>query len=136
MRISAAALPVQSCDSAGTASARAAGFAGKGTILADDEYLAGNMRVQFPEARVMAARYPLFRPPQRSEERARASDLRDAEFIARVGCERVMGRELIGDLPGEARGEAAPDIDGSEFGALPDGVGREFLLLARKVRLL
>lgn len=46
----------------------AQGFKGKGTILADDEYLAGNMRVQFPEARVLAARYPLFRPAQRSAD--------------------------------------------------------------------
>jgi len=39
-----------------------AGFAGRGTVLADDEYLAGNLRARFPEARVLAARFPLFRP--------------------------------------------------------------------------
>lgn len=46
----------------------AAGFSGRGTILADDEYLAGNMRVQFPEARVLAARYRLFVPPRHAED--------------------------------------------------------------------
>ncbi len=40
----------------------AAGYRGGGTIVADDPYLAGNFRLQFPEARVLASRYPLFRP--------------------------------------------------------------------------
>lgn len=37
---------------------RSAGFSGKGTIVVRDVHLGGNLRVQFPEARVMAAGYP------------------------------------------------------------------------------
>lgn len=40
----------------------AAGFGGTGTILADEAHLGGNLRSRFPRARVLAARYPLFRP--------------------------------------------------------------------------
>ncbi|MEE8246340.1 MAG: hypothetical protein V3S87_03655, partial [Alphaproteobacteria bacterium] len=41
----------------------AAGYRGGGTILADDQYLAGNFRLQFPAARMLTSRYPLFLPP-------------------------------------------------------------------------
>lgn len=37
---------------------RAAGFAGTGTILADGFHIGGNMRVEFPAARVIDAAYP------------------------------------------------------------------------------
>jgi 4-amino-4-deoxy-L-arabinose transferase-like glycosyltransferase len=37
---------------------RRAGFDGKGTIVVPDSHLGGNLRVQFPEARVMSAGYP------------------------------------------------------------------------------
>jgi hypothetical protein len=37
---------------------RHAGFSGKGTIVAAHVHLAGNLRVQFPEARVMEVAYP------------------------------------------------------------------------------
>ncbi len=40
----------------------AAGYRGGGTIVADDQYLAGNFRLQFPAARVLTSRYPLFLP--------------------------------------------------------------------------
>ncbi len=79
----------------------AAGFAGKGTILADDEYLAGNMRVQFPEARVMAARYPLFRPPQTSE-RAQCLVVWHAEHGQRLPAR-------LSALARHATGTAVPD---------------------------
>lgn len=42
---------------------REGGFGGAGLIMADDEYVAGNMRVQFPGSVVNSARYPLFAPP-------------------------------------------------------------------------
>jgi hypothetical protein len=37
---------------------RGAGFSGKGTVVVRDIHLGGNLRVQFPEARVMATGYP------------------------------------------------------------------------------
>jgi hypothetical protein len=37
---------------------RSAGFSGGGTIVVRDVHLGGNLRVQFPDARVMAAGYP------------------------------------------------------------------------------
>jgi hypothetical protein len=80
---------------------RAAGFTGKGTILADDEYLAGNMRVQFPEARVMAARYPLFRPKQ-GPERAQCLVVWHAERGQRLPAR-------LSALARHATGTAVPD---------------------------
>ena len=38
---------------------RADGFSGLGTVLAYDEHLAGNLRVVFPQARIVYIRYPL-----------------------------------------------------------------------------
>jgi hypothetical protein len=38
---------------------RSAGFSGKGTIVVRDLHLGGNLRVQFPEARVMATGHPV-----------------------------------------------------------------------------
>lgn len=37
---------------------RSAGFSGKGTIVVSDVHLGGNLRVQLPNARVMATGYP------------------------------------------------------------------------------
>lgn len=42
---------------------RAEGFDGKGTVLAGDNYVAGNMRVAFPEARIITPRFPEVVPP-------------------------------------------------------------------------
>lgn len=42
---------------------REAGYDGRGTIVAGDNYVAGNFHVQFPEARVVSSRYPEFAPP-------------------------------------------------------------------------
>ncbi|MCC6467356.1 MAG: glycosyltransferase family 39 protein [Alphaproteobacteria bacterium] len=79
----------------------AAGFHGQGTILADDEYLAGNMRVQFPQARVLAARYPLFRPPARGDGNGQCLLVWHAE----------TGARLPPRLAGLARHAAGMEID-------------------------
>lgn len=42
---------------------REAGYDGRGTIVAGDNYVAGNFHLQFPEARVVSSRYPEFAPP-------------------------------------------------------------------------
>lgn len=42
---------------------RAEGYAGGGTILAGDNYVAGNFRVAFPDTRIVTARYPEVEPP-------------------------------------------------------------------------
>ncbi|MCK6452747.1 MAG: glycosyltransferase family 39 protein [Alphaproteobacteria bacterium] len=86
------------------------GFSGRGTILADDEYLAGNMRVQFPEARVLAARYRLFRPTERpsapGDGEARCLVAWEATWDgARPGRLDMMAREALGL---ELRGAGAP----------------------------
>jgi len=39
------------------------GYAGNGTIVAGDVYVAGNMRVAFPDARVLTPRFPEVVPP-------------------------------------------------------------------------
>lgn len=39
------------------------GYNGQGTIIAGDNYIAGNFRVQFPEARILTPRYPEVVPP-------------------------------------------------------------------------
>lgn len=44
------------------------GYDGKGTILAGDNYVAGNAVVNFPEARVITPRFPEIVPPRRPEE--------------------------------------------------------------------
>ncbi|GAB5470965.1 MAG: glycosyltransferase family 39 protein [Rhodospirillales bacterium] len=46
---------------------RAEGYAGGGTIVAGDIHIAGNLRTQFPEARILTPRYPEVRPPAASE---------------------------------------------------------------------
>ena len=40
-----------------------AGYGGDGTIIAGDNYIAGNFRVQFPDARILTPRYPEVVPP-------------------------------------------------------------------------
>ncbi len=62
----------------------AQGFRGQGTILADDAHLAGNMRVQFPAARVLAARYPLFRPPAQGDARGQCLVVWHAGNVTRI----------------------------------------------------
>jgi hypothetical protein len=42
---------------------REEGYAGGGTILAGDNYVAGNFRVAFPDTRVVTSRYPEVEPP-------------------------------------------------------------------------
>lgn len=80
-----------------------AGFRGHGTILADDEYLAGNMRVQFPQARVLAARYPLFRPPLRGDGKGQCLIVWHAEDGRRMPARLdALGRHAAGIDPDEA----------------------------------
>ncbi len=40
-----------------------AGYDGNGSIIAGDNYIAGNFRVQFPDARILTPRYPEVVPP-------------------------------------------------------------------------
>lgn len=42
---------------------RQEGYDGKGTVIAGDNYVAGNVRVNFPEARVITSRFPEVDPP-------------------------------------------------------------------------
>ncbi len=42
---------------------RQEGYDGKGTVIAGDNYVAGNVRVNFPEARVITSRFPEVVPP-------------------------------------------------------------------------
>jgi hypothetical protein len=83
----------------------AAGFRGQGTILADDEYLAGNMRVQFPNARVLAARYPLFRPPAKGDNAGQCLVVWHAE----------NGAKLPPRLAGLARHAVGMNLDASQL---------------------
>ncbi len=45
----------------------AEGYSGGGTIVAGDIHIAGNFRARFPNARILAARYPEVRPPSAAE---------------------------------------------------------------------
>lgn len=49
---------------------RAEGYDGTGTIIAGDNYVAGNARVNFPEARILTPRFPEVVPPRREQEAA------------------------------------------------------------------
>jgi len=46
---------------------RALGFEGRGTLVAGDINLAGNMRVSFPEARILSPHFSHFIPPPKEE---------------------------------------------------------------------
>lgn len=46
---------------------KAEGYDGGGTIIAGDNYIAGNFRVHFPEARILTPRYPEVVPPLPTE---------------------------------------------------------------------
>ena len=62
---------------------------------------------------------------QRGLHRARDRDLRDAELIARVGAERVLGHQLPCDLARQLGLDAALDVDSRQFLPLAlDIVGR------------
>lgn len=82
----------------------ASGYRGAGTIVADDAYLAGNLRVQFPAARVLAARHPSFRPPA-SGATGQCLLVWHAEFEARMPArlrrfaERVLGLSRLDQAP-------------------------------------
>ncbi|MEO1190218.1 MAG: glycosyltransferase family 39 protein [Pseudomonadota bacterium] len=45
------------------AALRDQGYSGGGTIVAGDVHIAGNLRTQFPKARILTARYPELQPP-------------------------------------------------------------------------
>ena len=54
---------------------RAAGFSGRGTIITVEHDLAGNLRAQFPEARVVNVHWPPFAPPVRTPAQRRETVL-------------------------------------------------------------
>ena len=69
-------------------------------------------------------------------DRTGGRHLRDAELIPRMGAERVLRHQLIGDLSREARFDAALDVDQGELLVLEGGLARELRSLARKIGLL
>ena len=61
--------------------------------------------------------------------------VRKAQFVADMGGERVMGRELLGDLSGERWIEAAMHVDRGQFCQLCPFVVSQFLAFAFDVGL-
>ena len=73
---------------------------------------------------------------QRRLDRARARRLGDAELVAGMRAERIVGHELVGNLLRERRIEAAPDVDRRQLLALALVVRLELGALARELGLL
>jgi hypothetical protein len=69
-------------------------------------------------------------------ERPRDREIGDAELVARVRAERVVGHELVCDALREVVAQAAADVDGHELTSFAGVVGRELVALAREVRFL
>jgi len=80
---------------------RAAGFAGQGTILVDGYRLGGNLRVVFPQARIIDPRYPLATwPPARGASQCLLvwrGDARDSGTRRPPRLERFLAGPLAGD---------------------------------------
>lgn len=88
-----------------------AGYGGDGTIIAGDNYIAGNFRVHFPHARILTPRYPEVVPPlppegatgpclvvwhndMREGDRERFDDLLAEREIALPPAEQIPLREV------------------------------------------
>ncbi len=110
---------------------RAAGFAG-GTIVAENRIIGGNLRLHFPDARVLTADLAYLQPPARREpgqclvvwNRVRSDETPAAlERFLRI---RLEARVLDGYEPGQARarlpGRAAPVYE-LAFMRFPRGIG-------------
>ena len=70
---------------------------------------------------------------QRRLQGACAQFLGDAELIARMRGERVMGGELFGDLAGEGGFESALHVDLGELGEFETRLGMQLAFLDRQI---
>jgi hypothetical protein len=63
-------------------------------------------------------------------------DFRNAELVTRMGSERIVRHELVGDLERERGIETSLDVDPRQFRTFELDVRRQFLSLERQVRFL
>ncbi len=70
---------------------------------------------------------------QRCLQRAGAQGIGDAQFVARMRAQRIVGGELFGYLPGQCRFQATVAVDRGQLFQLAVRVVAQFALLHRQV---